>query len=219
MNQKVTMKEIPSADRPYEKCEKLGAGALSDTELLAVLLRTGTRGENALELASRILYHNGESGILGIHGVGRVKAVQLSCISELAKRLSKASAGELLSFENPDSIARYYMEDLRHEKQEIMKLLMLNSKSKLIGETNISKGTVNASLITPRELFIEALQKNAVFVIILHNHPSGEPTPSREDRLITRRIQDAGALIGIELLDHIIIGNNCYVSFREEGML
>ena len=220
MNQKVTMKEIPSADRPYEKCEKLGAGALSDTELLAVLLRTGTRGENALELASRILYHNGESGILGIHqfsierlkkihGVGRVKAVQLS----------KASAGELLSFENPDSIARYYMEDLRHEKQEIMKLLMLNSKSKLIGETNISKGTVNASLITPRELFIEALQKNAVFVIILHNHPSGEPTPSREDRLITRRIQDAGALIGIELLDHIIIGNNCYVSFREEGML
>ncbi len=112
-----------------------------------------------------------------------------------------------------------YMEDLRHEKQEIMKLLMLNSKSKLIGETNISKGTVNASLITPRELFIEALQKNAVFVIILHNHPSGEPTPSREDRLITRRIQDAGALIGIELLDHIIIGNNCYVSFREEGML
>ena len=230
MNQKVTMKEIPSADRPYEKCEKLGAGALSDTELLAVLLRTGTRGENALELASRILYHNGESGILGIHqfsierlkkihGVERVKAVQLSCISELAKRLSKASAGELLSFENPDSIARYYMEDLRHEKQEIMKLLMLNSKSKLIGETNISKGTVNASLITPRELFIEALQKNAVFVIILHNHPSGEPTPSREDRLITRRIQDAGALIGIELLDHIIIGNNCYVSFREEGML
>ena len=111
------------------------------------------------------------------------------------------------------------MEDLRHEKQEIMKLLMLNSKSKLIGETNISKGTVNASLITPRELFIEALQKNAVFVIILHNHPCGEPTPSREDRLITRRIQDAGALIGIELLDHIIIGNNCYVSFREEGML
>ena len=111
------------------------------------------------------------------------------------------------------------MEDLRHEKQEIMKLLMLNSKSKLIGETNISKGTVNASLITPRELFIEALQKNAVFVIILHNHPRGEPTPSREDRLITRRIQDAGALIGIELLDHIIIGNNCYVSFREEGML
>ena len=95
----------------------------------------------------------------------------------------------------------------------------MNGKSKLIGETNISKGTVNAALITPRELFIEALQKNAVSIVIMHNHPSGDPTPSREDRLITRRIQESGALIGIELLDHIIIGNNCYISFREEGML
>ena len=112
-----------------------------------------------------------------------------------------------------------YMEDLRHEKQEHMKLLMLNSKAKLLGETTISKGTVNASLVTPRELFIEALQKNAVSIIILHNHPSGDPSPSREDMLTTKRIQDAGALIGIELLDHIIIGNNCYISFREEGML
>ena len=102
---------------------------------------------------------------------------------------------------------------------EHMKLLMLNSKAKLLGETNISKGTVNASLITPRELFIEALQKNAVSIIILHNHPSGDPTPSREDMLTTKRILDAGALIGIDLLDHIIIGNNCYMSFREEGML
>ena len=100
-----------------------------------------------------------------------------------------------------------------------MKLLMLNSKSKLIGETDISKGTVNASLITPRELFIEALQKNAVAIVVLHNHPSGDPSPSREDRLLTQRIREAGALIGIDLLDHVIIGNNCYMSFREEGIL
>ena len=106
------------------------------------------------------------------------------------------------------------MEDLRHEKQEIMKLLMLNSKSKLIGETNISKGTVNASLITPRELFIEALQKNAVFVIILHNHPSGDPTPSRDDINSTIRVQRAGKMIGIKLIDHIIIGDNTYSSLR-----
>ena len=111
------------------------------------------------------------------------------------------------------------MEDLRHEKQEVMKLLMLNSKARLIGETNISKGTVNSSLITPRELFIEALQKDAVSIVLMHNHPSGDPTPSREDMLTTKRILDAGALIGIELLDHIIIGNNCYISFREEGIL
>lgn len=230
MSQKNTMKEIPSMERPYEKCERRGAENLSDAELLAVLLRTGTKGENALKLAERILYHAGECGILSIHqfdrerlmrmkGIGRVKAIQISCISELAKRLAKASAEEFLSFKNPDSIAKYYMEDLRHEKQEHMKLLMLNSKAKLIGETVVSKGTVNASLITPRELFIEALQKNAVSIVILHNHPSGDPAPSREDKLITRRIQEAGALIGIELLDHIIIGNNCYISFRREGML
>ena len=209
---------MPRDERPYEKCSRLGAEHLSDVELLAVLLRTGTRGENALELAGRILYHAGGIGILGIHqfnaerlkqikGIGNVKAIQISCISDT------------VCFTDPKTIAQYYMEDLRHEKQEHMKLLMLNSKAKLLGETTISKGTVNASLVTPRELFIEALQKNAVSIIILHNHPSGDPSPSREDMLTTKRIQDAGALIGIELLDHIIIGNNCYISFREEGML
>ncbi len=230
MNQTNTMKELPDADRPYEKCERMGASALSDTELLSILLRTGTRGENALQLAERILYHTGESGILGIHqfslerlkkirGIGKVKAVQIACLSELAKRLSKATAENSLCFGNPDSIAKYYMEDMRHEKQEIIKLLMLNSKAKLLGETNVSKGTVNSAVITPRELFIEALQKNAVFIVVLHNHPSGDPTPSKEDKLLTLRIKEAGALIGIDLLDHIVIGNNQYVSFREEGLL
>ena len=125
----------------------------------------------------------------------------------------------MLCFQSPATIAQYYMEDLRHEKQEHMKLLMLNSKSMLIGESDISKGTVNASLITPRELFIEALQKNAVTIVIMHNHPSGDPVPSQEDIYTTNRIKKAGELIGIELLDHIIIGNNCYISFREQGML
>ncbi len=224
------MKTLPELERPYEKCERLGAGSLSDAELLAVLLRTGSRGENVLDLSRRILYYAGEDGILGIHhftierlkrmkGIGRVKAVQMVCISELAKRLAKARACEMLQFTCPASIAKYYMEDMRHERQEVMKLLMLNSKSRLIGESDISKGTVNASLITPRELFIEALQKNAVSIIILHNHPSGDPSPSREDRLITERIRQAGDLIGIELLDHIVIGNNCYISFSEQGLL
>ena len=230
MNQMNTMKEMSEYERPYEKCERYGAGSLTDAELLAVLLRTGTHGENAVGLARRILYAAGDDGLLSIHhlgmeqlkkikGVGRVKAVQIACISELAKRLSKASACELLKFTCPASIANYYMEELRHERQEMRKLLMLNSKSGFVGETMISKGTVNASLITPRELFIEALKKEAVFIVILHNHPSGDPTPSREDIQITRRIQDAGDLIGIELLDHIIIGNNCYISFSEKGLL
>ena len=154
-----------------------------------------------------------------IKGIGKVKAVQILCLSELAKRLSKAKAKERLSFTLPSSIADYYMEEMRHQKQEHMKLLMLNTKSKLIGETNISKGTVNAALVSPRELFIEALDKEAVSIILLHNHPSGDPAPSTNDILLTKRVKDAGALIGVELLDHIIIGNNCYMSFCESGLI
>lgn len=224
------MKKIPDMERPYEKFLKSGASILSDAELLAVVLRTGSRGENVLELAQRILYHSGEDGILGLHrfsmeqlvkirGIGKVKAMQLICILELAKRLSKAVVSESLSFTSPSSIAEYYMEDLRHESQEVMKLIMINSRGKLIGENEISKGTVNASIITPREIFIEALQRQAVAVVAMHNHPSGDPAPSDEDILLTRRIKEAGSIIGVELLDHIIIGDNCYVSLREKGIL
>lgn len=197
------MKDIPNAERPYEKCLKQGAEALSDAELLAVLLRTGTKGENVLALAKRLLYQDGGAGLLGIHqfsfqslmklkGIGKVKAVQILCLSELAKRLSKASVEPRLRFSSSQSVAEYYMEDLRHRNQEVMKLLLLNSKAELIDETNISKGTVNASLVTPRELFVEALKKEAVSMILLHNHPSGDPTPSRDDILTTKRISECG---------------------------
>lgn len=218
-------------ERPYERCEQFGASNLTNSELLAVLLRTGTRGENALQLAEKILHPVfSQKGILNLHqwnyeqlmrikGIGKVKAIQILCLSELTKRLAKAEAREGLNFSNPASIARYYMEDLRHANQEHMKLLMLNTKSRLIGETDISKGTVNSAVISPRELFVEALQKNAVSIVLLHNHPSGDPTPSKEDVLITRRIRDAGNLIGIELLDHIIIGNNRYISLREKQFM
>ena len=133
--------------------------------------------------------------------------------------MAKATAAQELDFHTPASVAKYYMEDMRHQKQERMKLLLLNTKSRLIGETEISKGTVNASIVSPRELFIEALQKNAVSIILLHNHPSGDPQPSREDILVTKKVQEAGWMIGVELLDHIIIGNNRYVSLKEQGYL
>lgn len=216
---------------PYEKCLERGAESLSNKELLAVLLRTGTKGVDVLELAERILSTEcGEGGILNIHnftleklksirGIGNVKAVQILCLSELAKRLAKETAKEGLIFSLPSTIADYYMEELRHQKQENMKLLMLNSKSKLLGEKDISKGTVNASLVSPRELFIEALEKQAVAIILIHNHPSGDTTPSENDLFLTKRVQEAGRLIGIELLDHIIIGNNCYMSFAEAELL
>ena len=148
--------------------------------------------------------------LLKIKGIGKVKSIQILCLAELARRMAKAEASLGLDFSSPDSIARYYMEDLRHKKREVMKLL-------LISEMDVSTGTINSTLVSPRELFVEALQKNAVSIILLHNHPSGDPTPSKEDLLATRRIREAGALIGIELLDHIIIGDNCYFSLREKG--
>lgn len=216
-------------ERPYEKCEQYGAENLTDAELLAVLLRTGTKGENSLQLAKRILHPDfAQEGILNIHqwsmeqlleikGIGSVKAIQILCLSELAKRLSKAEAQSGLNFSAPETIAQYYMEDMRHRKKEAMKLLLLNSKTKLIGESELSLGTVNTTLVSPREVFVEALRRNAVAVILLHNHPSGDPTPSKQDILITRRVTEAGRLIGIELLDHIIIGDNCFISLRDKG--
>lgn len=231
MSQTEKIKDMIEEERPYEKCERLGAGSLTDIELLAVLLRNGTINTNSLELARRILYPLDQKGGLitlhqrsitqlrKIHGIGRVKALQIICIVELSRRLAKATAIKGLDFSSPAKIAEYYMEDMRHHQQEQMKLLMLNTKARLIGETDISKGTVNATLVSPRDLFIEALQKNAVSIILLHNHPSGDPTPSKEDILMTKRIKEAGILIGIELLDHIIIGNNCYTSLSEADIM
>ncbi len=226
-----TMKDIPEDERPYEKVLHSGAAILSDAELLAVILRTGAKGTTALELARMILNTSDDrTDLLNIHhltyeqlqslkGIGRVKAIQILCISELCKRLAKAGAKEGLVFQNPETIARYYMEDMRHGNQEQIKLLMLDTKSNLIHQTDISKGTVNASLISPRELFIEALKREAVSIILLHNHPSGDPTPSESDILLTKRVKDTGDLVGIELLDHIIIGNNCYISFLESKLI
>lgn len=233
MDKNNTIKDMLMDERPYEKCERFGAGSLTDIELLAVLLRTGTKGLSSLELARKLLYpedgthKKGETHLqswtkeelLKIHGIGKVKAIQILCLCELSKRLSQLSASEELDFSKPDTIAEYYMEDMRHRKQEYMKLLMLNTRSHLIGETELSKGTVNMSLVSPRELFIEALQKNAVYIIMMHNHPSGDPTPSKDDILITKRVKEAGKLLGIELLDHIIIGDKRYVSLAMEGYL
>ncbi len=223
-----TIREIPKEERPYERCKQMGAQALTDSELLAILLRTGTVGESALDLANRVLKDLDPPGLLGLHqlrfeellairGIGEVKAIQLSCISELSKRLAMQEHAHDLCFENPQSVADYYMEDMRHQKQESVKLICLDAKSNLIRACTISKGTANASLVTPREVYIEALKDHAVAIILMHNHPSGDPTPSNEDRAITAMIKKAGDQIGIELLDHIIIGDRQYYSFREQG--
>ena len=231
MNSTNKIKNLPLEERPYEKCERFGPAHLTDFELLAIMLKSGTREESAVELAKRILYPMSlHGGVLNLHnwsieqlitikGIGRVKAIQIVSLLELSKRLAKACATEGLSFNDPSSIAMYYMEEMRHHKQEVMKLLLLNTKNKLICENDISKGTINSAIISTRELFVEALQKNAVSIILIHNHPSGESTPSKEDVLLTKRVLEAGRIIGIELLDHIIIGSNCYTSLREKGLL
>lgn len=225
-----TMKSIPQEERPYEKCLLAGAEALSDAELLTVILRTGSKGESALELSRKVLAQNGEStGLLGIYhmsisdlmqirGIGKVKAVQLKCIAELSKRFSRAQFAGGISFHDPAAVAEYYMEELRHLEQEVLLVVMLNAKGKLIREQIISKGTVRAALISPREIFIEALRSQAVSILLLHNHPSGIPDPSQEDVALTVRVKEAGEMIGIALLDHIIIGDCQAVSMREQGL-
>ncbi|MDO4307735.1 MAG: DNA repair protein RadC [Eubacteriales bacterium] len=228
-----TIKELPPAQRPYEKCLREGTGALSDSELLAVILKNGTKGSSSIDLANEILSTTEESpypGLLGlmhvtlkdlmkIKGIGQVKAIQLKCIGELSKRIATSAARLQLCFGQPETVAQYYMEQLRHEGQEFMVCMMLDSSMHLLGEQLLSKGTVNAALITPREVFLEALRFGAVNLILIHNHPSGNPAPSEEDIMITERIYRTGEMLGIHLADHIIIGDHRYISFTEQGIL
>ena len=224
---------MPDYQRPYEKCLREGEQSLSDRELLAVILRCGVQGSSSLTLADKILNlskQTGYSGLLGlfhismqelmkIHGIGKVKAIQLKCIGELSKRMATAAAKPELSFHHPVTIAKYYMERLRHEEQELLYCMMLDGHNHLSGEQLLSRGTVNATLITPREVFVEAVKYRAVNLILVHNHPGGDPSPSQADLDVTERIYHCGELLGIHLLDHIIIGDHRYVSFREKGIL
>jgi len=229
---KDTIMEMPDYQRPYEKCLREGEQSLSDRELLAVILRCGVQGSSSLTLADKILNlskQTGYSGLLGlfhismqelmkIHGIGKVKAIQLKCIGELSKRMATAAAKPGLSFHHPVTIAKYYMERLRHEEQELLYCMMLDGHNHLSGEQLLSRGTVNATLITPREVFVEAVKYRAVNLILVHNHPGGDSSPSQADLDVTERIYHCGELLGIHLLDHIIIGDHRYVSFREKGI-
>lgn len=225
------IKEIPKENRPYEKCLQMGAQALTDEELLAVLLRTGSSGSSALELAGRVLHlSRSKEGLAGLHqlslqqlkeiqGIGTVKAVQLKCIGELSKRIARTAAEKGISYDNPASIADYYMEQFRHLEQEQLLCMMLDCKNHRLGDEIIFKGTVNSSLVSPREIFLAAMSYHAVGILLVHNHPSGDPTPSRADINITGKIQYAGTMLGIPLLDHIIIGDCRYMSFREQNLI
>ena len=232
MNEKhLTVKELPCFERPDEKMEKYGPKLLTDAELLAIIIRTGTKESRSVELATQILKKPKETpGLLGlknlslpqlmdIKGVGKVKALQILAIGELSRRIAKTSISKGEMFSDPEMIARYYMEDMRHLKTEEVILIMMNSKNQIIKDEVISKGTVNSSILSPREVFLLALEYHAVHIILLHNHPSGDPTPSKEDLRMTAKIAEAGKLIGILLMDHLIIGDNKYISLKERGVL
>jgi len=226
----LTVKELPTSERPYEKCEKYGASVLSDAELLAVIIRTGTKQQRVIDLAVNILnYSTAYPGLKGLNylslqdltkikGIGRVKAIELLCLTEITKRMSKEIHLDSLKLITPKSVADYYMQDMRHLTYEQVLLIMMDSKNKILKDLVISSGTVNASIMPTREVFVHAVQYEAVNIILLHNHPSGDPTPSAEDIRVTKRLADAGNLIGITLHDHIIIGDNRYISLKEQGL-
>lgn len=216
--------------RPYEKFERYGAEALSEAELLAVILRTGTAELSAEQLAANILeeanYDN--LGVVGLHnislsrlrgikGVGPVRAVQIKCLMEFCARVVSHRAQKEVTYTKPAAIAACYMERLRYNTRESVWLLMLDAKGHLIKDMEVSRGTVTCSLVSPRDIFIEALRYEAVHIILIHNHPSGDPTPSKLDLQITREVKTIGDFLDIPLLDHIIVGDNKYYSLVEQG--
>ncbi len=222
------MKDLNEQNRPYEKFMSRGAAALTDSELLGIIIRTGTVDKTAVELADKVLdlSKNHNIGDLAsipmnelrkIKGIGEVKAIQIKCIAELSKRISKADISFKKDFSSPDIIAGYYMEELRHLSTEHLLMVMLNTKYCYIGDVVLSKGTVNSSLASTRETFVEALKHDAVYIILIHNHPSGDPTPSKDDIATTLKMKRAGDMIGISLIDHIIIGDNKYISLKKLG--
>ena len=230
MKQKITtIKELPDSERPYEKFLKYGAAALSDAELLAVIIKSGTNGMRSVEVAQHFL-NTGKRNLLNlydisyeemtkIHGIGKVKAIQLKCVAELSKRITETKYYNKIRLNCPVTIADYYMERLRHERREHLILCMFDSKCHLIGDKLLSVGSIDSSIVSPREIFRAALNCNAVHLILVHNHPSGVPEPSDTDNVVTERISQCGRIMGIQLSDHIIIGDKSYYSYREKNRI
>ncbi len=227
MNKKSVIVEMP-----YERFDKYGAAALTNAELLAIILRTGTQGESATELARRVLslrdnenqslsvlYGLTQQELSSVKGIGAVKATKLLCITEIVKRMVKECRAKSPEFTSPGEIAGFFMEEMRHDGREKIILLSFDNRMRLTGQEVLSVGTANMALLSPREVFVSALRSGALRIVLIHNHPSGDPTPSREDIEITKQLEKLGELMGVQLTDHIIIGDNCFTSMRQEKIL
>lgn len=223
------MKSLPENERPVEKVWAGGIGKLSNAELLALVLHTGTRNKSAIGLAGDVLAAFPEGlgelaaccpeDLIRIDGIGKTKAAALLAAAELGKRISASPAAERISIENPGDIARMFMEDLRYAKKEYFKSVLVNSKGGILSIDDISVGELSSTPVHPREVYHMAVRKSAAAVIFVHNHPSGDPSPSREDEVTTRRLIQGGELLGIRVLDHIVIGDGRYASMRELGLI
>lgn len=229
MNNSIKVIDIPKEERPIEKLLMSGPEILSNAELLAVILRTGTRGENVISLSTRILSEfDGLNGLLdigiseitSIKGIKNIKASQILAMGELFRRFNSLNLiREDKSVSSPRDIAKLLMNEMMSLRQEILKLIMLDTKNNIIGIKDVFKGSLNTSIVHPREIFKEALKKSSSSIIICHNHPSGDPTPSKEDINITLRLKECSKIIGIDLLDHLIIGKDKFVSLKEKGII
>ncbi len=225
---KKTMKQLPPELQPRERALRDGVEVLSNAELLAVLLRTGNGQETAAELAGNILVGEGSlqgireagrSGLCRYPGMGAVKALTLLCALELGRRALEESRPRPSRISSPHDAAQIVMEDMKRLRKENFRLVILDTKNQVLGVETVSVGSLNSSIVHPRELFYHAIRHSAAGIILVHNHPSGDPTPSEEDISVTRRLTEAGTIMGIQVLDHLVIGNPGYFSFREEGLI
>ncbi|QAT43062.1 RadC family protein [Aminipila luticellarii] len=223
------IRELPIDERPREKLMIYGTSALSNAELLSVIIRTGTNNKSAVALANEVLTYR-ENGIAflmeclpeelaEIQGIGQAKACQIVAAVELGKRIATKPKEMRIHVNNPEVIADLFMEKMRYYKKEFFNVVILNTKGEVIAVENVAIGDLNCTIIHPREIFCKAVRKSASAVIFVHNHPSGNPAPSREDIDITQRLVKAGEILGIKVLDHIIIGDGTFLSFRNKNLM
>ncbi len=222
------IKDLPKEERPRERLIRHGPDRLSNSELIAILLRTGTRRQNALALADRLLaqfdslvglFSASHEELQKVEGIGPAQAAVIMAAFELAKRLSESRMELKDVISTPRDAAQMVLRELSFADKEHFVIIMLNTKNRVIAKKVISIGHLNASIVHPREMFKEAIRRSSAAVILVHNHPSGDLTPSQEDIATTERLKQVGELLGIEVLDHLIVGDNRYFSFREQGLL
>lgn len=223
------IKLLPENERPVEKACILGIDRLTNSELLALIIHTGTKNKSAIRLAEDVLAlcpaglgRLGESSLedlLEVDGIGTTKACTILAAIELGKRISACPVTEKISIESSDDVARLFMEELRYMKKEHFRSVLVNAKGEIITVDEVSVGELSSTVVHPREVFNQAIRKSAAAVIFVHNHPSGDPNPSQEDMETTKRLTDSGELLGIRVLDHIIIGDGKFSSMREMGFI